>query len=257
MRSNSIDFGVWSAENLFRHDPSLHDRVLCCIHPQSHPRSSVPLQWTQAGRGWVEASFVKEPESDAVWLCQVRGEGGKPCGHRVHQAPLLFPAFPLLSAYFAASVADEMVAHLVEVHGMSWRSPARDWSSGLFEVSYGCLEAVVCFPLIGSRQSMSLRGYSDRLNPLQAVLLGCLGFRMMCAGTGVSVAPQPAHCFAAVLTRHHVAFLQGIKEPLWCSSCIATVCAPCSLAQTQRELYAAGMDPGGWFFRPPPPRALE
>lgn len=139
-----------------------------------------------------------------------------------------------------------MMMHIVQTHGImdpAATPPLRSWSSGLCDTE-GCLEIWCCSMCNGSRQMMALSGWEDTFDTGWCMFFVAMGIRIRRFGDYAIVYYVPPHLLIAALTRPLLLRLNNIDEGICSTCCILLCCAPCSVAQTHRELGASGVWPG-------------
>jgi hypothetical protein len=223
-----------------------HRSSFCCA-PDIQQR--IPTHWFDGGDGWATRYFYDDPKSPEPgrYRCQVQSlHNANLCDYEVSvDSGNRGGCWPLSTA---TSAPERMAQHAHKMHGIQ-PPHSRQWSSSLWDTE-GCCEVLLCTPCQGSRQMMALAGWEDKFHWGWCLLFSLAGFQ---AGATCS-ADQccllrilPCMC-VALLTRHRVVVLQRVNENRWTTLATEMCCAPCSVAQTRRELMASGMSPGSTLW---------
>jgi len=227
------------------------------------PGPNIPEHWYDGGMGWVTRYFQDvEPFSyqagkNGRFRCQVPvSEHGKLCDHEIENGGCCNDGM-CWCPY--ASAPMDMQNHLITAHRIM-PPPSREWATDLFDME-GCADVCLCAPCHGSRQMMAMSGYADTFDWGWCLLFCFLGLRSghpngQGGGSGgrQTLYYTPPHWYVALLTRFRMVRLNNINEGMCTSLCTVCFCAPCSVAQTYRELSASGVWPGGTCFNVEPPR---
>jgi hypothetical protein len=224
-----------------------HRSSFCCA-PAVQQR--IPAHWFDGGDGWATRYFYDDPKSHEPgrYRCQVQSiHSANLCDYEVLEVDgsnggRCWPGST------ATSAPERMAQHAHKVHGIQ-PPRSRQWSSSLWDTE-GCCEVLLCTPCQGSRQMMALAGWEDEFHWGWCLLFSLAGFQASatCGAEQCGLLRiLPCVC-VALLTRHRVVVLQRVDEDRWTTLATELCCAPCSVAQTRRELMASGMSPGstGW-----------
>ena len=122
---------------------------------------------------------------------------------------------------------------------------ARPWSSDLCDCSkenQSCLDVFCCYPCQISRQCAAIDGVQDYMDYCYCIL----------AIVGTYWYWGPALMSMIIRYRIIEKFRISGEGPI-STFCKGSLCFPCSLCQTNRELMLLGMNPSGTCYRPPAP----
>lgn len=239
-------FGL-DAEDGIRH------KALCCGTP---PGPKVPYHWLEAGLGWVTKYFTdvvsldRENKQLGRYRCQMPQPNGQPCSYEIADEQACCTFGPCWNV--KTNVPFAMMAHVGQHGIMPTTAPRRQWSSALCDTD-GCCEVLWCAPCNGSRQMMALSGHEDTFSWAWCLFFCLAGFQVEQRDEQTIVYWIPPHLFVALFTRFRVVRLNNIDESFCSSMCNVCCCSICSVAQTYRELSAAGVWPGSSCGSDKPP----
>jgi hypothetical protein len=216
-----------------------HPKSSCCL--KYNPGDRIPPHWYEGGKGWVTKYFYdavqRNPatKNPGAFRCQVRRPDGHLCNEQV--APEKVSSGGCCED-IDPPVPDKMVKHLTSVHGLT-PPPRRKWATDLFETQ-GCCDALFCIPCNGARQMMALSGWEDTMHWGWCLFFTFWSFENIgvCEDLWMYIPPW---IYVAILTRFRMIKLNNIDEHVCETLGIVAFCAPCSVAQTYRELTASGV----------------
>jgi hypothetical protein len=222
------------AENGIRHPR------WCC--QEYNPGVRIPPHWYDGGKGWVTKYFydavLRNPATytPGTFRCQVRRPDGQLCNEQVEEGDCC-KGHCCWQSYGLAP--DMMMKHLTSAHGLA-PPPRREWATGLFETE-GCFDVLCCIQCNGARQMMALSGWEDTMHWGWCLFFTFLSCRSIGSGNERAVIIIPPWIYVAMCTRYDLIELNNIDEHCCTSILNVICCAPCSVAQTYRELAASGV----------------
>lgn len=215
---------------------------------------NIPDHWYDGGFGWVTRFFTDvqgfspEQKVNGIHACQVPLQNGQQCGFQVAPQPLC----GCCPCFCPTSPVNDMAFHLITTHNIN-APPRRQWASGLCDTQ-GCFDAWCCTPCQGSRQMEALYGYANSFNIWWCLFFCLAGLQSKKNEEGKNETYWiPPHVLVACLTRWSMVRLHNIDEGCCMTGLITLFCAPCSIAQTYREMSSAGAWPGGTLCSNLPP----
>jgi hypothetical protein len=194
------------------------------------PGANIPAYWFDGGDGWVARYFTNASThaSARQYRCQVPLKNGSLCNFKVDDRTAADEQFICnCVAQIKASVL-AMERHLRETHQITEPPLTAQWATPLFD-SEGLVEAIFCYPCQASRQFMAQMGHENDINYFLMVLFGLLWVQ---------------YVHVSLATRCQMKLLGRIDEGCPKTTAIGVFCPCCSVAQTYRELSAAGVWPG-------------
>jgi hypothetical protein len=216
---------------------------LCCKY---NPGRRIPPHWYDGGKGWVTKYFYDFVERNpaeyhpGTFRCQIRGANGQLCNEQVEEEDHCKGSFLWKSE---AKAPDKMAKHLTSVHGLS-PPPRREWATDLFDTE-GCSDVLFCLHCNGARQMMALSGHEDTMHWGWCLFFGALTYKEIDLYFVELSILAPPWIELAELTRGRMIEYNSIDEGCCKTKAITFCCAPCSVAQTYRELAASGVWAGG------------
>jgi hypothetical protein len=229
--------------NSVAEDGIRHPQCFCCW--QYNPGNRIPPHWYDGGRGWVTKYFYDAVQRNpatytaGTFRCQVRRPDGQLCNEEIEEHGCCKGSCCWESD---AKAPKKMVKHLTSAHGLR-PPPRREWATGLFETE-GCLDVLCCVQCNGARQMMALSGWEDSMHWGWCLFFTFWSFENfgVCEDLWMYIPPW---IYVAILTRFRMIELNNIDEHVCETLGIVAFCAPCSVAQTYRELAASGVWAGG------------
>lgn len=228
-------------------------------HPQSccfqsyNPGPNIPLHWYDGGYGWVTKYFYDvTPRNPATYTpgtfrCQVRRPDGHLCNEEAEEDDCCKGT---CCWHESADAPINMAFHLLTTHQIQ-PPPRREWSTGLFDTQ-GCCDVLFCVQCNGARQMMALSGWEEEMHCGWCMFFTFLSCRVIGRGRYRLVIVIPPWIYVALYTRPRLVALNNIDEG-WCTTIMTLLfCAPCSVAQTHRELAASGVWAGSMCVKEKP-----